>query len=83
MVENHHMRSIILIRNQRQEKTLSKITQQKQIKEKRDDKLCPEEEKVAKLYKTGKLKGKTFQSAKELNEDFHNETIKKRNVVKN
>lgn len=77
------MRSIILIRNQRQEKTLSKITQQKQIKEKRDDKLCPEEEKVAKLYKTGKLKGKTFQSAKELNEDLHNETIKKRNVVKN
>ena len=77
------MRSIILIRNQRQKKTLSKITQQKQIKEKRDDKLCPEEEKVAKLYKTGKLKGKTFQSAKELNEDLHNEIIKKRNVVKN
>lgn len=77
------MRSILLIRNQRQGRTLSKITQQNQVKEKRGDKLCPEEEKVAKLYKAGKLKGKTFQSAKELNEDLHNETIKKRNVVKN
>jgi len=63
---------------------LSKITQQKrkQVKEKRDDKLCPEEEKVARLYKAGKLKGKTFQSAKELVEDLNQETMMKKNVVK-
>lgn len=63
---------------------MSKITQQKrkQIKEKKDDKLCPEEEKVARLYKAGKLKFKTFQSAKELIEDLNQETIKKKNVVK-
>ena len=78
------MRSTILIRNQREEKKLSKITQQKrkQVKEKRDDKLCPEEEKVARLYKAGKLKGKTFQSTKELVEDLNQKTIKKKNVVK-
>ncbi|MHB8546712.1 MAG: hypothetical protein ACYDAJ_08095 [Nitrosotalea sp.] len=77
------MRFIILIGNQIQGKTLSKIMQQTPVKEKRDDKLCPKEEKVAKLYKAGKLKGKTFQSDNELNEDLHDETIKKRNVVKN
>lgn len=64
--------STSLIRNQGQEKTLSKIAQQKrkQAKEK-DDKLWPEEEKVAKLYKAGKLKFKRFQSAKDLIEDLH------------
>lgn len=78
------MRSTILIRNQRQEKKLSKIMQQKrkQVKEKRDDKLCPGEEKVARLYKAGKLKGKTFQSTKELVEDLNQKTIKKKNVAK-
>ncbi|MHB8547536.1 MAG: hypothetical protein ACYDAJ_12305 [Nitrosotalea sp.] len=73
-----------MIRNQRQEKKLSKITQQKrkQVKEKKDDKLCPEEEKVAKLYKAGKLKGKTFQNTREFIEDLNQESIKKKNVVK-
>lgn len=73
-----------MIRNQREEKKLSKITQQKrkQVKEKRDDKLCPGEEKVARLYKAGNLKFKRFQSAKELVEDLHKESIKKKNVVK-
>lgn len=81
---NDCMKSTILIRNQQQEKKLSKITQQKrkQVKEKKDDKLCPEEEKVARLYNAGKLKGKTFQSAKGLIEDLNQETIRKKNVVK-
>ncbi|MDE1763323.1 MAG: hypothetical protein KGH88_03650 [Thaumarchaeota archaeon] len=42
----------------------------KQVKGK-DDKLWPEEENVAKLYKTGKLKFKRFQSADNLIEDLH------------
>ncbi|MDE1813951.1 MAG: hypothetical protein KGH87_02495 [Thaumarchaeota archaeon] len=65
-------------------KKLSKIKQQKrkQVKEKNDDKLCPEEEKVARLYKARKLKGKTFQSVKEFIEDLNQETLKKKNVVK-
>ncbi len=61
-----------LIRRKVQEDTLSKIAQQKrkQAKEK-DDKLWPEEEKVAKLYKAGKLKFKRFQSANDFIEDLH------------
>jgi hypothetical protein len=61
---------------------LSKIKQQKrkQVKEKRDDKLCPEEEKVARLYRAGKLKGKTFQSVEEFIEDLNQETTQKKNV---
>ncbi|MDE1877911.1 MAG: hypothetical protein KGI07_05205 [Thaumarchaeota archaeon] len=61
-----------------------KITQQKrkQVKEKKNDKLWPEEEKVARLYKAGKLKFKRFQSVKGLVEDLNQEAIKKKNVVK-
>ena len=78
------MRSTILIRNQRQEKKLSKITQQKQkqVKEKRGEKLFPEEGKVAKLYKAGKLKGKTFDNLDKLHKDLNQESVKKKNVVK-
>ncbi|MDE1813812.1 MAG: hypothetical protein KGH87_03920 [Thaumarchaeota archaeon] len=59
---------------------MPKATQQKrkQVKEKKDDKLCPEEEKVVRLYNAGKLKGKTFQSTKELIEDLNQETIRKK-----
>ena len=61
-----------LIRRKEQEDTLSKTAQQKrkQAKEK-DDKLWPEEEKVARLYKAGKLKFKRYQSADDLIEDLH------------
>jgi very-short-patch-repair endonuclease len=64
--------STSLIRRKVQEDALSKIAQQKrrQSKEK-DDKLWPEEEKVAKLYKAGNLKFKRFQSAKDFIEDLH------------
>ena len=73
-----------MIRNQLQEKKLLKIMQQKrkQVKEKKNDKLWPEEEKVARLYKTGNLKFKRFQSAKGLIEDLNQEDIQKKNVVK-
>lgn len=61
-----------LIRRKEQEDTLSKTAQQKrrQAKE-REDKLWPEEEKVAKLYKAGKLKFKRFPSAKEAIDYLH------------
>ena len=62
-----------MIRNKREEKKLSKIKQQKQkqVKEKKDDKLCPEEEKVARLYKAGKLKFKTFTNMDDLKKDLN------------
>jgi hypothetical protein len=52
---------------------LSKAAAQKrkQVKEKRDDKLWPEEEKVAKLYKAEKLKGKTFENIDDLEKDLN------------
>jgi len=52
---------------------LSKATtqKQKQVKEKKDDKLCPEEEKVARLYKAGKLKFKTFTNMDDLKKDLN------------
>ncbi|MDE1767131.1 MAG: hypothetical protein KGI27_12795 [Thaumarchaeota archaeon] len=50
-----------------------KIMQQKrkQVKEKKNDKLWPEEEKVTRLYKTGKLKGKTFENLDDLKKDLN------------
>lgn len=61
-----------LIGRKVQDDALSKTAPQKrkQVKGK-DDKLWPEEENVAKLYKTGKLKFKRFQSADNLIEDLH------------
>ncbi|SMH71292.1 hypothetical protein [Candidatus Nitrosotalea okcheonensis] len=52
---------------------MPKATQQKrkQTKEKRDDKLCPEEEKVAKLYKAGKLKFKRFENVEDCLKDLN------------
>ncbi len=43
----------------------------KQVKEKKDDKLWPEEEKVAKLYKAGKLKFKTFKNIDDVKKDLN------------
>ena len=43
----------------------------RQAKEKGDDNLWPEEENVAKLYKTGKLKGKTFDNLEYLEKDLN------------
>ena len=61
-----------LIRNKAQRKALSKLAQQKRKQAKgKEDKLWPEEEKVAKLYKAGKLKFKRFQSADDLIKDFN------------
>jgi len=40
-------------------------------KQPKDDKLWPEEVKVTRLYRAGKLKFKRFQSAKDFIEDLH------------
>lgn len=52
---------------------MPKATQQrrKQTKEKRDDMLWPEEEKVARLYRAGKLKSKTFKNVDDLIKDLN------------
>ncbi|MGI0101908.1 MAG: hypothetical protein ACREA7_04855 [Nitrosotalea sp.] len=43
----------------------------KQVKEKSDDKLWPEEEKVARRYIAGKLKFKHFKNADEFIQDLN------------
>ncbi|MDE1816812.1 MAG: hypothetical protein KGI11_09690 [Thaumarchaeota archaeon] len=37
----------------------------------KDDKLWPEEEKVARLYKVGKLKGESFDNLEDLEKDLN------------
>ena len=59
--------SVNLIRSKGQTKPLAK----KEQKPKTDERLSPEEEKVARLYKTGKLKGKTFDNLDELHKDLN------------
>ena len=55
-----------LIKSKDQDRVLAKAAQKP-----RDDKLWPEEEKVAKLYKAGKLKGKTFENMDDLEKDLN------------
>ncbi|MGI0101437.1 MAG: hypothetical protein ACREA7_02455 [Nitrosotalea sp.] len=43
----------------------------KAVQKPKDDKLWSEEEKVAKLYKAGKLKGKTFENIDDLEKDLN------------
>ncbi|MGI0047753.1 MAG: hypothetical protein ACREBB_11300 [Nitrosotalea sp.] len=43
----------------------------KAVQKPKDDKLWLEEEKVAKLYKAGKLKGKTFENIDDLEKDLN------------
>ncbi|MDE1763890.1 MAG: hypothetical protein KGH88_06565 [Thaumarchaeota archaeon] len=50
---------------------MRKPTKSRQPKEKTDSNLWSEEEKVARLYKAGKLKGKTYQSLKDLRKDLY------------
>ena len=59
--------SVNLIRSKGQTKPLAKAEQ----KPKTDERLSPEEEKVAKLYKAGKLKGKTFDNLDDLHKDLN------------
>ena len=56
-----------LIKSKGQTKPLAKAEQ----KPKTDETLSPEELKVAKLYKAGKLKGKTFDNLEELHKDLN------------
>lgn len=51
---------------QKESERLPKVNPREQPKQKRDDRLWPEEEKVTKLYKAGNLTFKTFENA----EDF-------------
>ena len=59
--------SVNLIKSKGQTKPLAKAEQ----KPKTDERLSPEEEKVAKLYKAGKLKGKTFDNLEDLHKDLN------------
>ncbi|MDE1767392.1 MAG: hypothetical protein KGH87_03950 [Thaumarchaeota archaeon] len=56
-----------LIKSKGQTKPLAKSEQ----KPRTDETLSPEELKIAKLYKDGKLKFKKFKNAKELIEDLN------------
>lgn len=58
-------KSTSLIKSKGQDRVLAKAAQKP-----RDDKLWPEEEKIAKLYKDGKLKGKTFDNLEDLEKDL-------------
>lgn len=58
--------STTLIRSKGRKEALAKAAQKP-----KDDKLWPEEEKIAKLYKAGKLKGKTFDNLKDLEKDLN------------
>ena len=59
--------SVNLIKSKDQKKLLAKAAQKPKV----DESLSPEEEKVAKLYKAGKLKFKRFENVEDCLKDLN------------
>ncbi|MHB8601567.1 MAG: hypothetical protein ACYC6W_08430 [Nitrosotalea sp.] len=59
--------SVNLIKSKDQKKPLAKAAQKPKV----DESLSPEEEKVAKLYKEGKLKFKRFENVEDCLKDLN------------